>query len=149
MALTVRARKFARLVASGLFQTDALDIAYGKGTGTRKTRKEEASRLAAKPEVKAAIAEYEEQLMPIGDLRAVAIQMEANLQHLALHASSDRVRLQACQALIEICERREAKQRPARNVNVDRLIDELAELAPKHTPDLEPVDDKAEEATGR
>ena len=74
--------------------------------------------------------------------------MEANLQHLALHASNDRVPLQACQALLEICERREAQQRPVRTVNVDALIDELAELPPQRTLDLEMVDEAPEDDEG-
>jgi hypothetical protein len=152
MALNIRQQKFAKLVASGMSQTDARQAAYGDGwpPAKRASHKEAASRMMKQPEIREAVARYAEQLMPIGDLRAVAIQMEANLQHLALHASSDRVRLQACQALIQICARREQEeaQRRPRTVNVDALINELAELAPRRTLEFEMVDEAPEDDEG-
>jgi hypothetical protein len=133
-------------------QTDARVAAFGDGWPSikRASHSQQASRLMQRPDVRAAVAEYTEQLMPIGDLRAVAIQMEKNLYDLALHSQSDRIRLQAAQALIEICERREQEeaQRRPRAVNVDALIAELAELGPKRTLGLEVVEGKAAEATG-
>jgi hypothetical protein len=133
-------------------QTDARIAAFGDSwpQAKRASHSQQASRLMRRPEVRAAVAEYAEQLLPVADLRAVAIQMEANLQHLALHASNPRVRLEACRSLIAICEKREQEeaQRRPRTVNVDTLIAELAGLAPKRTLDLEIVDDNTPEATG-
>jgi hypothetical protein len=137
MALTARSRKFAQLVASGLFQSEALDIAYGKGTRTRKTRKETASRLAAKPEIKAAILEYEEELMPMADLRVVQQQMLANMRDLALRSPDHRVRLEASRLLHGICEKREEQERSQLTVNIDVLLREIAQLAPQRTVEFE------------
>src|SRR5215471_2011112 len=67
MALTVKQKKFARLVATGMKLTAANIAVYGKGKGKRKTQIENASRLAAKSEVSAAIARYERESEPIGD----------------------------------------------------------------------------------
>jgi len=81
--------------------------------------------------VRAAVAEYTEQLLPLADMRAVAQEMEANLYNLALHSPNGRVRLQASQALIAICERREEQQRAGhRTINVAALFDELSQRAP-------------------
>jgi hypothetical protein len=132
-----------------------LEIAYGAGVSTRKTRKEEASRLAAKPEVKAAIVEYEERLMPIGDLRACQERMLANLQSLALESPDERVRLQAATTLYGICgerlERLERVRSSGRTVTIDALVNEIAELASAPAPDgleLESLDKTADGGRG-
>jgi hypothetical protein len=57
--------------------------------------------------------------------------------------SEDRVRPESARALNRP---REEQQRP---VKVDRLIREIGALMAKQRLDLEAVDDKAEEATGR
>jgi hypothetical protein len=148
MPLTTRSRKFAQLVAAGLLQTDALEVAYGKGRGKRKTRSEEASRLAAKPEVRAAIAEYEEQLMPIGNLRAIREEMLSNMRHLARNSPDHRVRLSASKMLHDICEERCHREEAERKtVTVDALIAELAELAPQPRLELETAGSEAGEPT--
>jgi hypothetical protein len=59
-----------------------------------------------------------------------------------------RVRLQASQLLHAICERREEKEQTLHTVNVDALIAELAELAPRGTLELETVDGSAEDNAG-
>jgi hypothetical protein len=82
--------------------------------------------------------------MPLADMRAVAQEMEKSLYDLALHSQSDGIRLQASQALIEICERREAEQRPVpKSANIDSMIAEIAALAPRRTQDLEAADESA------
>jgi len=150
MALSPRIQRFAKLVASGMRQTDARIAAFGDGWPSikRASHSQQASRLMQRPDVRAAVAEYTEQLLPLADLRAVAQQMEANLYDLALHSPNPRVRLEASRLLIAICERREEQQRSGRTINVDTLIAELAGLAPKRTLDLEIVDDNTPEATG-
>jgi hypothetical protein len=144
-------QRFAKLVASGMRQTDARIAAFGDGWPSikRSSHSQQASRLMQRPDVRAAVAEYTEQLMPLADVRAVAQEMERSLYYLALHSPNDRVRLQASQALIEICERREQEeaQRRPRTVNVDALINELAELAPRRTLELETVDESVEDNT--
>jgi hypothetical protein len=133
-------------------QTDARIAAFGDSWPQikRESHSQQASRLMQRPDVRAAVAEYTEQLLPLADLRAVAQQMEANLQHLALHAPNDRVRLEACRSLIGICEKREEQQRAGhRTVNVDALISELAEVAPGRELKREPINEapSAEEAS--
>jgi hypothetical protein len=134
MALNIRQQKFAKLVASGMSQVDARQAAYGDGwpPAKRVSHKVAASRMMRQPEIREAVARYAEQMMPIGDLRAAAQQMEKNIYDLALHSPNPRVRLEACRSLIAICERREQEeaQRRPRTVNVDALIAEIAELAP-------------------
>ena len=51
-------------------KTAAYDTVYENRGGTRKTRREQASLLAAKPDVRTEISEWEARLLPIGDLRA-------------------------------------------------------------------------------
>jgi hypothetical protein len=86
--------------------------------------------------------------MPIGDLRVVQEEMLANLRHLALNSSDHRVRLSASKMLHDICVRREEQERSVRTVNIDALIAEIAELAPRCTLELETVDDSAEHNAG-
>jgi hypothetical protein len=100
--------------------------------------------MMRQPEIREAVARYAEQMMPIGDLRAVARQMEANLQHLALHSPNDRVRLEACRSLIAICERREEQQGAGLTIDLDGLIAEVAELAPQPTLEVEVVGECAD-----
>jgi hypothetical protein len=150
MALNIRQQKFAKLVASGMSQTDARQAAYGDGwpPAKRVSHKEAASRMMKQPEIREAVERYAEQLLPTGDLRTVAQQMEKNLYDLALHSPNGRVRLEASRLLHAICERREEQQHAGRTINVDRLIDELTELTPRGTLGVESADDKTAEAAG-
>jgi hypothetical protein len=121
--------------------TDAHIKAYGRGNGTLKTKMEDASKLAAKPEVRAQIEAYEREYMPIADYRAVREEMLSTMRLLAHEAPDARVRLAASKLLHDICQRHEEQARSLSTVNVDALITELAELAPQ--PTLEAVDESA------
>jgi hypothetical protein len=129
--MNVNQRNFARLAAQGMKLTEAHERVYGKGKGKRKTKSIEASRLAAKPDVKAAITQYEAQLAPIGDLRECKLRMLANIQFLAYHSPDQKVRLAASIDLRNYIEEREQREGVPRNpdqINVETLLAELADL---------------------
>jgi hypothetical protein len=147
MGATIRQRNFARLAAQGVPLVDAKEQVYGKGNGKRKTRREEASKLAAKPEVRAAIASYEAQLMPIGDLRECKQLMLANIRDLALNSPDPKVRLAASVNLRDYIEAREALELDHRTVTIDALVREIGAMqAPAAEPELELEDVPAEQA---
>jgi hypothetical protein len=127
---------------------NAHEQVYGKGKATRKSRREMASALAADPEVHAAIAEFEQQLMPLGDLRVCRQRMLANLQHLALSSPDQKVRLAASINLLNYIDEREQRERArdtASAVTVDTLLAELSALRPvRPTLELEEVRDTGE-----
>jgi hypothetical protein len=150
MALNIRQQKFAKLVASGMSQVDARQAAYGDGwpPAKRASHKQAAARMMRQPEIRQAVERYAEELLPIGDLRTCQQQMLVNMRDLALNSPNHRVRLEATKLLHSICERREEQQRSVRTVNVDALIAEIAELAPKPTLELETVDETAEDKAG-
>ena len=138
--MTVRQRKFAALAAQGARLVDAHEQVYGPTKGKRQTRMVDASKLAARPDVAAAIAEYEAQLLPIGDLRECKLRMLANIQHLAYHSPDHKVRLAASIDLRNYIEEREQREARAnsRPLTLDSLISEIRQLeAPEPTLELE------------
>ena len=152
--MTVNQRNFARLAAQGKKLVEAHELVYGKNNGKRKTRHEDASKLAAKPEVKAAIAEYEakfaETLAPIEDWRALKIEMLQNIRHLAHFATDERVRYTASTHLQGYADERERQEEQRRNrspITIDGLIHEIRQLdAPTETVELEAVESAQEAA---
>ena len=131
--MTSKAKTFAKLIAGGMNKTAAYDTVYENRGGTRKTRREQASLLAAKPGVKAEISEWEARLVPIGDLRACKERMLANMQDLACNARDEKVRVAASKMLIEYCEARENRETsrfpPAGKASVETVVEELLQLA--------------------
>jgi hypothetical protein len=59
-----------------------------------------------------------------------------------------RMRLEDCGLPFDACERREEQQRVARTVNVNTLIDQLAELEPRRRPKREFIDEAARAQEG-
>jgi hypothetical protein len=154
MGLTWKQKQFCRLVASGTPQTVAYEKTYDSRGGKRRTRQVQANQLAHKPHIAAQIQAYEEQFAPIADYRRVQQEMFANLYCLATESPDGRTRLNACKLVHEICVRHEEREGATlKTVNVDALINEIAELTPRRTLKLETADetaeDKAAEATGR
>ena len=145
-----RQRMFARLVASGATQVDAYAEAYKPARQTRKSQHERASVIAAHPDVRQAIAEFEARTVPIDDLRSARQRMLANIQQLALFSPDERVRLAASIDLRNYADQREERERalPAKSsVNVEQLLSELAELRARQAPatlELEAVADTGE-----
>ena len=131
--MTSKTRTFAKLVAGGMNKTAAYDTVYENRGGTRKTRREQASLLAAKPDVRAEISEWEARLLPIGDLRACKERMLANMQDLACNARDEKVRVAASKMLIEYCEARENTETSrfpvAGKPSVETVVEELLQLA--------------------
>jgi hypothetical protein len=135
--MTVNQRNFARLAAQGMNLTDAHAGAYGKTKGKRRNQSVEASRLAKRPDVQAAIEEFEKQIAPIGDLRVARQRMLANIQYLACFSPDQKVRLAASIDLrnyVDECEARERKLLDRAPVNVETLLGELAELRERRQP---------------
>ena len=155
-ALNVRQRNFARLAAQGKKLVEAHELAYGNGKGKRKTKAEDASKLAARPEVKAAIAEYEAQfaeaLAPIEDWRALRLEMLQNIRQLAHFAKDERVRYTASTHLQGYADEREKAEEQRRNrspITIDGLIHEIRQLdAPEPTVELEPAASAQDEQNG-
>jgi hypothetical protein len=146
--MTVNQRNFARYAAQGRALVEAHDLAYGKGNSTRKTKHENASKLAKRPEVQAAIAEFEEQLAPITDLRAVREEMLRNIRTLAQASPDQRVRLAASIHLQQYADQREKLEETRRlrqgALTIDGLIHEIRQLdAPEPTVELEAVEEAA------
>jgi hypothetical protein len=131
--MTSKTKTFAKLIAGGMNKTAAYDTVYENRGGTRKTRREQASLLAAKPDVRAEISEWEARLVPIGDLKACKERMLANMQDLACHARDEKVRVAASKMLIEYCEARENRETssfpPAGKASVEGVVEELMRLA--------------------
>ena len=131
--MTSKAKTFAKLVAGGMNKTAAYETVYENRGGTRKTRREQASLLAAKPDVRAEISEWEARLVPIGDRRACKERMLANMQDLACNARDEKVRVAASKMLIEYCEARENKETgrfpPPGKASVEGVVEELMRLA--------------------
>ena len=139
-SLTPKSRRFAKLVAAGVPKTVSFAQVYDSRGGNVRTRRAEAQKLAAKPAVRALIERYEEQLMPLGDLRSEMEAMLCNIRTLATDSPDHRVRLLAAKTFYEICERREERAQaqlalpPAEApVSVEQLVDEL--LAISASPD--------------
>jgi hypothetical protein len=131
--MTSKAKTFAKLIAGGMNKTAAYDSIYENRGGTRKTRREQASLLASKPDVKAEISEWEARLVPIGDLKACKERMLANMQDLACNARDEKVRVAASKMLIEYCEARENAETtrfpsPGK-ASVEGVVEELMRLA--------------------
>jgi hypothetical protein len=146
--MNVRMDRFARLAAQGEKLVDAHEAAYGKRNGKRKSQVEEASKLAAKPDVRAAIEEYAAQQMPIGGLRECRERMLANIQHLAYYAKDERVRFAASTHLQQYADEREKLEETRRlrqgALTIDGLIHEIRQLdAPEPTVELEAVEEAA------
>src|SRR5215471_4944086 len=135
----VKRKQFARLAATGKALVDAHAEARGPGKGTRKTKKETASTLARRPDVRAMIARYEAEFMPIGDYRKLREECESNMRALMHDSPDHKVRLAASKMLHEIAnERVQREEKEHRIVNVDSLIQEIGELAaPAAAPVLE------------
>jgi hypothetical protein len=89
-----------------------------------------ASKLAKRPEIAAAIRQYEEELMPIADYRAVRQEMEQQMRNLATGAADERVRLAAAKLLHQICEQREQREagERRRTINIEALANELTAM---------------------
>ena len=130
MALTLKQRRFARLVANGETHVDAYAEVYG-GTGTRKTQGELGCREAAKPAVRGAIEAYRQQTEPIVDLRRLKAEMLSNLRWLAQESPDQKVRLAASIDLRNYADQREDRERQLLTkapVNVSELLQELESL---------------------
>jgi hypothetical protein len=146
MALTFKQRRFCRLVAAGTPQTVAYEQTYDSRGGKRRTRQVQANQLAHKPHVAAQIQAYEEQFAPIADYRRVKQEMFSNLYRLATESPDDKIRLSACKLVHEICVHHEEREGATlKTVKVDALINEIAELTPRRTLELETADETAED----
>jgi hypothetical protein len=144
-------RTFARLAAQGATFVDAYDQVYGQTRGKRKNRVDNASRLAARPDVQAAIAEFERQMYPVTDLKAARQRMISNIEFLALNSPDQKVRLAASIDLRNYVDSRDDRERKLLEsrapVNLEVLMQELSELRDRQQPrtiELEAVQDSGE-----
>jgi hypothetical protein len=150
--ITVKQRTFAKLIAQGMPKTHAYEKVYGHNGGKKRTRQIAAQRAAAAPAVRAEVARWEEQIMPMPEMRIVKQEMLASMRWLAREAPSMPVRLAASKTLYDICEEREQRERKLLDkapVNVETLLAELAELRDKKQPatiELEAVSEAESEA---
>jgi hypothetical protein len=143
---TLKQRTFARLIASGARQIDAYNRAYGRRGGkSENSRRVAASQLAARPEFKAAIAEYERESAPIADLRVCTRQMVANLRYLACESPDQRARLGATKHLLDYIEGREQRESALvakSTVDIGSLLLELTALRDTGERSTDPAEDE-------
>ena len=116
--LTVRQRRFALGVASGLSKTKAHAAAYPNNM-QKATREVAAKRLAKKPLVKSEIERLTlEMLPPVEDMRAAYQHAFSTVVKLTIESPDDRLRFDAARWLRAEYERREQlieKELPGRN----------------------------------
>jgi hypothetical protein len=150
---TAKQRAFARLVAQGMTKTKAYDQVYGNKGGKKGTRMVAASQESLKPAVQMAIHEFEEQMAPIEDMRAVRREMLQAIRWLATQGRDERVRLAAAIDLRNYADERERehnKREKSRGpLTLDGFIAEIKALdAPEPVVEMEDViEDEAASAT--
>lgn len=105
--LTVRQRRFALGVASGLSKTKAHAAAYPNNM-QKATRQVAARRLAKRPGIKSEIERLTLQLLsPVEDMQAVYHHAFSTIVQLTLESADDRLRFDAARWLLAESERRE------------------------------------------
>jgi len=139
LELTASRRRFAHLVAQGNKYVDAYEVAFPNNKAPRRNKADSASLLANLPEVRAAIREYELQVMPTLDLRRLREEQMANIRYLATYSPDHKVRLAAAVKLVEFSERYEnADSVRKRTLTIDNLVAEIAQIAaPEPEPTIE------------
>jgi hypothetical protein len=77
---TAKQRKFAKLVGHGTSQAEAYDRVYASHGGQRKNRARAGYALASQPGIRELIERYEQELLPLGDLRVEQENALGNLK---------------------------------------------------------------------
>jgi hypothetical protein len=141
--LTRKRRKFAKLRAAGLTQADAYEGAFNVRGGSRNAHQVNGSRIAKLPEVRELIRQYEEEILPLGDLRAEQENILSHLKALAFNAVDEKTRVSASIHLYQLLEiHRQTEERicikrqATSTIPVDAVVSELLQLA-QSQPEIE------------
>jgi hypothetical protein len=154
--ITRKRRKLAKLIAAGYTQADAYETAYKTQGGSRNAHKQNGHQIAKLPEVQQLIRDYEEELLPLGDIRVEQEQALSHLKAIAYNGLDERIRMQATIALYHLLEthreteeRLKARRPVTHSIPVDAVVSELLQLAESQPAiELETVDSEtAEEHT--
>jgi hypothetical protein len=141
--VTRKRREFAKLRAAGLTQADAYEGAFNVRGGSRNAHQVNGSRIAKLPEVQELIRQYEEEILPLGDLRAEQESILSHLKALAFTAVDEKTRVSASIHLYQLLEihrqteeRIRIKRQATSAIPVDAVVSELLQLA-QSQPEIE------------
>jgi hypothetical protein len=130
--LTVRQRRFAAGVASGLSKAKAYGLAYKGNNMKRSTLETAAKQLAKKTRVKAEIERLTlEMLAPVEDMRRAYEHAFSTILRLTIESSDDRLRFDAARWLRAEYERREQLAEKAPPGPTEAVIADLRRLYEK------------------
>jgi hypothetical protein len=134
--VTRKRRKFAKLRAAGLTQAAAYEGAFNVRGGSRNAHQVNGSRIAKLPEVQELIRQYEEEILPLGDLRAEQENILSHLKALAFSAVDEKTRVSASVHLYQLLEAHRQteericiKRQATSTIPVDAVVSELLQLA--------------------
>jgi hypothetical protein len=107
-ALTVRQRRFAAGVASGLSKAKAYALAYQGNNMKRSTLETTAKKAAKNPQVKAEIERLTLELLPpVEDMKRAYQHALATIVRLTIETPDDRLRFDCARWLLTECQRQE------------------------------------------
>jgi hypothetical protein len=132
--LTAKQALFARLYASGRYsKIKAYEEAGYMPNGKRQSRQVEAQKLSRRPHVAEAIEAYQDQLLPLDEMKTEKLNAIRNIKMLAYWAKDERVRLASSKALYDLCnewEKLETVNESGRSgpADIEKLLDEILKL---------------------
>ena len=135
--ITRKRKKLAKLIAAGYTQQAAYEAAYNVKSGSANAHRQNGHQVAKLPEVQELIKAYEEELVPLGDIRQEQETILSHLKALAFNALDEKTRVTASVHLYNLLEtHRETEERirAKRPVSqsrpaVDAVVTELLQLA--------------------
>jgi hypothetical protein len=134
--LSRKRRKFAKLLAAEHTQADAYEGAFNVRGGSRNAHQVNGSRIAKLPKVKELIRQSEEEMLPLGDLRAEQKQALAHLKALEFNAFDEKTPLSAGVQLYQLLEvhrqteeRIKSRKLTSHSIPVERIVIEPLQLA--------------------
>jgi hypothetical protein len=131
--LTVRQRRFAAGIASGLSRTKAYAAAYPNNM-KRSTLETAAKQAAKNPRVKAEIDRLSIELLPqVKDMRAAYEHAFCTILKLSIESRNDRLRFDAARWVCAEFEKRQQLTRSAPTVSVESLLDDLRDFCERES----------------
>jgi hypothetical protein len=146
--ITRKRKKLAKLIASGQTLQRAYEGAYNvKDVGSPNAHRTNGHQISKIPEVAQLIKDFEEEIMPLGDLRQEQEQALSHLKALAFNALDEKTRVSATVHLYHLLEvhrqteeRIKAKRAAASvPIPVEAVVNELLQLAQRSPMELEEI----------
>jgi hypothetical protein len=144
--ITQRRKKLAKLIAAGYTQREAYESAYNTRGGSKNAHAKNGHKIAHLPEVRELIAQYEREIIPLGDLRREQEDILSHIKSLAWNALDEKTRLAASVKLYELLEvHRQTQEKIPRHaattaVSVDAVVKELLEISASPAIELETIE---------